>query len=192
MKDKFIELLLSTRRDGIENLLEHLKNTDFFTAPASTQYHGAYEGGLLEHSMAVYENLTTIADAFLTEYDPGSLILLGLLHDVCKTNFYKVGTRNVKDPVIDGQQKYGWHQIPFYMIEDQLPYGHGEKSVLIVSQFIALTREETMAIRWHMGGFDDLANSYSGQKTLANAIQKYPLIVALHMADLAASYFDGK
>ena len=192
MKDKFIELLLSTRRDGIENLLEHLKNTDFFTAPASTQYHGAYEGGLLEHSMAVYENLTTIADAFLTEYDPGSLILLGLLHDVCKTNFYKVSTRNVKDPIIDGQQKYGWHQIPFYMIEDQLPYGHGEKSVLIISQFIKLTREETLAIRWHMGGFDDTAKSYAGGLQLSAAMDKYPLLVMLHMADLAATYLLNK
>ena len=88
--------------------------------------------------------------------------------------------------------KTAWEKVPYYTIEDAFPYGHGEKSVFLIERFVRLKPAEATAIRWHMGGFDDLANGYGGRKTLTNAMQRYPLITALHMADLAASYFDGK
>ena len=142
--------------------------------------------------MAVYENLTTIADAFLTEYNPGSLILLGLLHDVCKIGMYQKAIRSKKDGFLPNG-KIKWIDVEGYEISDPLPFGHGEKSLYILMNWgLSLSEKEAAAIRWHMGGFDDLANSYGGRKTLTNAMQRYPLITALHMADLAASYFDGK
>ena len=107
--------------------------------------------------------------------------ICGLLHDVCKAIFYKVGTRNVKIDVT-GQ----WEKVPFYQVADQLPYGHGEKSVYLIERFMRLRTEEAMAIRWHMGGFDDAAKG--GCFAISEAYDKYPLAVKLHIADLKATY----
>lgn len=188
MKNKFIGLLQEVNRPGITELIDYLENeTDFFTAPASTQYHGAHEGGLLAHSLAVYHQMVTVMENWFDDYDHETVIIVALLHDLCKTNFYIVKTRNVKNE-ITGR----WEQVPFYSIDDQLPLGHGEKSLWIVNQFIKLSIEEIMAIRWHMGGYDDARGSYGSSQTLSTAQAKYELITALHIADLAAGYFEKK
>jgi hypothetical protein len=177
--------LRSSNRPGIEKLIDWLINeTDFFTAPASTRFHGAVEGGLLAHSLAVYEHLVYVTDGYFDEVSGESLILVALLHDICKANFYTVSMRNAKNETT-GQ----WEKVPYYAIDDQIPLGHGEKSVILLQQFITLTMDEIMAIRWHMGLTD---TDYSTRQALNGAFGKYPLAVALHMADMAASYFEGK
>ena len=187
-KEEFIELFKEkiTRpgADALLNFLEH--KSDFFTAPASARYHGSYAGGLCEHSLNVYHCLKDylarerVTDLYGLEYSQESIALVALLHDVCKTGCYKAGTRNVKGP--DGR----WQAVPTFYYEDSLPYGHGEKSVYILSGFLRLTREEAMAIRWHMGGFDDAARG--GCFAISEAYDKYPLAVKLHIADLEATY----
>ncbi len=165
-------------RKGADKLLAWLENQDFFTAPASTRYHAAYEGGLVEHSLNVYHVL-------MERFDPArdnaeSFALVSLLHDVCKTGFYAIEMRNRKNKL--GQ----WESVPFYTVDDQFPYGHGEKSVYLIERFLRLTTEEAVAIRWHMGGFDEAVRG--GSFALAHAYEKYPLAVKLHMADLEATY----
>lgn len=181
LKKEFRELLLSTGRDGMEDLLEWLEGTDFYIAPASTSNHGAYESGLLFHSMNVYKVLKNFNKNIKCERED-SLVIAGLLHDVCKTNLYVKGTRNVK---VDGR----WTEKEVYMIEDELPIGHGEKSVYLLMKHIDLTEEEAIAIRWHMSGYDDAARSYIGGRTQSNAFGKYPLAPGLAVADMYATYF---
>ena len=185
-KEEFIEIFTSCiTRDGADKLLDFLEHKcDFFTAPASARFHGAYAGGLCEHSVNVYHCLSAylererVRELYGLEYSEESVAVAALLHDVCKTGCYKTGTRNVKGP--DGK----WQTVPTFYYEDGLPYGHGEKSVYILSGFLRLTREEAMAIRWHMGfsGTED-------PRTVGQALQKYPLAFALATADMEASYF---
>ena len=167
----------------MHDLILWLKDSDFFTAPASTRFHGAHRGGLAEHSLCVYNTLLNLGNSFNIHYPLDSMVICGLLHDICKVDFYKESTRNVKN-----EQTGQWEKIPCYTIEDSLPIGHGEKSVIILQRFMYLTEDEAYAIRWHMGGFDDAARGYAGGIMLSNAFQKCPLAVLLHMADLAASY----
>ena len=172
-------------REGANELLEYLcsDKSDFFTAPASTRFHGAYEGGLLEHSLNVYECLcdqvknSRFCKKYGFEFSEESLAIAALLHDVCKTNFYKTEMRNVKKNGV-------WESVPYYTIEDNLPYGHGEKSVYIISGFMKLTRDEAFAIRYHMGfsGTED-ANQ------VGRALEMFPLAFLLCMADMEASYY---
>ena len=171
MKEEFIKLLKEINREGMDRLIEFLESTDFFEAPASTRFHGNFEGGLLEHSMKVYEILKTKVE------DNDSVKIVALLHDICKTNFYKTDFRNVKNNGI-------WEQVPYYTIEDTIPYGHGEKSVMMISEFIKLTPEEKYAIRWHMG-FTEPKELYG---TIGQAYKKYPLALYIHEADLEATY----
>ncbi|MBP5405086.1 MAG: hydrolase [Clostridia bacterium] len=177
------------KREGADKLLDYLiSKSDFFTAPASSKFHSDYEGGLLDHSLNVYHRLLRLVESEYGEgwkdvISPESVAIVGLLHDVCKINYYKVSYRNVKK---DGV----WEQQPYYTIEDELPYGHGEKSVYIISGFMRLTREEAMAINWHMGGFDDRVKG--GSYTVGHAFEKYPLAVLAHSADFLATYFDEK
>ena len=190
MKEKFIEIFKSRiKRHGSTELLKWLEESDFFDAPASTRFHLSEPGGLVKHSVHVYERLREL---FVNEFNrdhTGSLDLMdedeekiavcGLLHDICKVNFYAVEMRNRKN------EKGQWEKYPFYVVKDQLPYGHGEKSVYIISKFMTLTEEEAMAIRWHMGPWQD------GEKqTAGNAFEKYPLAVLTHIADLEATYLD--
>lgn len=166
-------------RPGADKLLEWLSTTDFFKAPASTRFHGACEEGLVMHSLNVYHALM---DRFFEEGDnPESMAICGLLHDLCKANYYKTGSRNVKNEAT-GQ----WEKVPIFMVEDQFPYGHGEKSVYLIERFIRLKPAEAVAIRWHMGGFDDAVRG--GSFALSGAFEKYPLAVKLHIADLEATY----
>ena len=170
-------------RPGADRLLEWLSSTDFFKAPASTRFHGACEEGLVMHSLNVYHALM---DRFFEEGDnPESMAICGLLHDLCKAIYYKAGSRNVKNEAT-GQ----WEKVPIFMVEDQFPYGHGEKSVYLIERFIRLKPAEAVAIRWHMGGFDDAARG--GCRAISEAYDAYPLAVKLHLADLTATYLMEK
>ena len=191
-RERFLEIFNDKiKREGADKLLDFLTNgSDFFTAPASTRYHGAYEGGLLEHSLNVYECLCDILsrprmkEVYGLEYSEESIAIVALLHDLCKVNFYKVGTRNVKD------ENGRWQAVPFYTIEDTLPYGHGEKSAYIVSAYLRLTREEAFAIRYHMG-FSG-ANSPQETNNVSKAYEMFPLAFALSTADMEATYYLEK
>ena len=136
MKEEFIELLRSTKREGIENLLNFLEKSDFYTAPASTRFHGNYEGGLLEHSMKVYEIFKEKIKASGLSTPEDTIIIAPLLHDICKTNYYKVDYRNAKNA------RGEWEKVPYYAVEDTIPYGHGEKSVMMITEYMKLTNEE--------------------------------------------------
>lgn len=193
-KEEFIGIYKEKiMRDGADKLLEFLEKSDFFTAPASTRYHGAYEGGLLRHSLNVYECLTEylarerVQSKYGLNASEESAAIVALLHDICKVNFYSISTRNAKN-----EQTGQWEKVPYYTINDTLPYGHGEKSVYMISGFMRLSRDEAMAIRWHMGfsGIED-------KNTIGKALEMYPLAFALSVADMEASYFlegsaDGK
>lgn len=188
-KAEFINIYTQNiTREGSDKLLDWLKNkSDFFTAPASTKFHSAFEGGLCEHSVKTYYRFIQHLD---TEYEgdweeiisPESVAIIALLHDVCKTNFYKVDYRNVKNE--NGE----WEKRPYYTVEDSLPYGHGEKSVYMISGFMRLTREEAIAINWHMGGFD--RRVIGGDYAMSDAFYKYPVALLFHLSDTEASYLD--
>ena len=181
MREEFLNLLRSVNRDGMSDLLDFIENkTDFFKAPACTRFHGSYEGGLLEHSMKVYEILkhkvaNCIEDVGATE---DTIKIIALLHDICKVNFYKVDYRNAKNA------RGEWEKVPYYTVDDTIPYGHGEKSVMMITEYLKLTPEEKYCIRWHMG-FTEPKEQYN---TLGAAFKKYPLALLLHEADLEATY----
>lgn len=181
-KDEFMQIYTENiTRKGSKELLDWIQKTDFFTAPASTKYHCACEHGLVMHSVSVFNTL--VEKHFEEETDSmESFAICALLHDLCKAQFYKTSTRNVKNDET-GQ----WEKVPYYSIEDSFPYGHGEKSVFLIERFMRLKLDEAMAIRWHMGGFDD-ANGYY----ISNAYDKYPLAVKLHLADLESTYLREK
>lgn len=181
MKEEFIKLLLSTKREGIEKLVEFLEKSDFFTAPASTRFHGSYEGGLMEHSMKVYEILKHKVQTNIEKIDVSeeSIKIIALLHDICKTNFYKVDYRNAKNAL------GVWEKVPYYTVDDTIPYGHGEKSVMMITEYIKLSPEEKYSIRWHMG-YTEPKEVYN---TIGAAYKKYPLALLTHEADLEATYF---
>lgn len=182
-KEKYIELLKSVNRPGIDELTNWLVNeTDFFTAPASAKTHGAYEGGLLVHSLSVYNILKNFCKN-IPDANGESIIIAALLHDLCKVNFYVKGVRNVKIP---GEKR--WKEVEVYNIDDSLPLGHGEKSVYMAMKYIRLTDEEALAIRWHMGGYDDSARGYAGGISQSSAYTKYPLAAALAIADMYDTY----
>ena len=188
-QERFLQIFQEKiTREGSDKLLEYLQKSDFFTAPASTRYHGAHEGGLLQHSLNVYDCLVDILNRprmkalYGVEYSDESIAIAGLLHDICKVNFYKTSFRNVKD------ENGKWVSAPYYTIEDNLPYGHGEKSVYIVSGFMRLTRDEAFAIRYHMGfsGPEDTNN-------VGKALEMFPLAYAVCCADMEAAFLmEGK
>ena len=189
-KERFIEIFKThIKREGAGALLDYLMSpaSDFFTAPASTRYHNAWEGGLCAHSLNVYDclvdymNRPKVKEEFGLLYTDESIAIAALLHDLCKVNIYKVSSRNVKD-------EFGrWKTVPYYEFDDQLPYGHGEKSVYIISGYMKLTREEAFAIRYHMG-FSEEANV----RNVGAAFEMFPLAVALSIADTEATFFAEK
>ena len=190
-KERFIEIYKNKiHREGADRFLEYLegRTSDFFTAPASSRFHNAKEGGLLEHSLNVYDCLNDylsrprVREEYGIQFPEESVAIAALLHDVCKINCYKTSMRNVKD------ENGKWTQVPFYEFDDQLPYGHGEKSVYIISGFMKLTRDEAFAIRYHMGfsGNDD-------ERNVGRALEMFPLATALFVADMEATfYMEGK
>ncbi len=189
-KERFYQIYTENiKREGADKLLDYLasQSCDFFTAPASTRFHGAYEGGLCEHSLNVYDCLCDymqrdrVKELYGLSCSPETCAIVSLLHDVCKTNVYKPSFRNVKN------DRGVWEKVPSYDYEDALPYGHGEKSVYILSGFLRLTREEAFAIRFHMG--------FSGTeevRLVSDAFEKFPLAYALHNADMEATLFLEK
>lgn len=185
MKDRFKVLMHMVEREGVKELLDWLETTDFYTAPCSTRFHLSREGGLLEHSMNVYQCLKVNADRLMPEISLDSLLICGQLHDICKADFYTQEMRNVKENGV-------WVQKPYYTVKDQFPYGHGEKSALLINRFIKLKPAEFMAIRWHMGGFTPGIQDYSLSQAMSEAFKAYPLAVLLHMADMEASYIMEK
>lgn len=185
-KEEFLNAYSLIQRPGADKLLAWMETTDFFTAPASTRFHGDHEGGLLEHSLNVYIRLQAEVYADGVEVaGPGTISVCALLHDLCKANFYKVSQRNVKN-----EETGKWEKQPFYQVEDQFPYVHGEKSVFLIERFMRLKSVEAVAIRWHMGGFDDSARG--GSYAVSGAYEKYPLALLLHIADLKATYLDER
>lgn len=185
-KEKFIEIYSNNiKREGSDKLLSYLTDgCDFFTAPASARFHSSYVGGLCKHSVNVYECLADylkrdrVKEMYNLNVSDETVAIVSLLHDVCKINTYKPSTRNVKDA--NGV----WHQVPSFSYDDRLPYGHGEKSVYIISGYMRLTREESFAIRYHMGfsGNEDKGN-------VGSAFEMFPLAFALSTADMEATYF---
>lgn len=186
-KQEFIEIYnTNIKREGADKLLEYLEKSDFFDAPASKNFHNAFEGGLFEHSLNVYKRVLKLikseyGDDYRSHYSDETIAICGLLHDVCKIDCYKKSWKNQK---IDGV----WEQIPVFIYDEALPYGHGEKSVYIINGFLRMTRDEAMAVNWHMGAFDSRVKG--GSYSLGEAFEKFSLAVFVHIADMMASYLD--
>ena len=174
-----------TRR-GADRLLAWLDSdaSDFFTAPSSPRFHGAAEGGLVEHSLNVYECLKDYLsrprtkELYGMDYTPETIAITALLHDICKVGFYAVDYRNAKN------EQGVWERVPYYTIRDSLPYGHGEKSVYMIQCFMHLTQDEAFAIRYHMGfsGIED-------KNSIGRALEMFPLALAVNVADMEATYY---
>lgn len=186
-KEEFIEIYnANIKREGADKLLEYLLSTssDFFTAPASTRFHGSYEGGLCEHSLNVYHCLKDylsrerVKEVYNLNVSDETIAIVSLLHDLCKVNCYKVSTRNAKD------ESGKWIKVPYYEFDDKLPYGHGEKSVYIITGFMKMTREESFAIRYHMG----FSQSGDDMRNISAAFEMFPLSLALNIADMECSF----
>ncbi|MCI5797294.1 MAG: hydrolase [Firmicutes bacterium] len=176
------------KREGADKLLDWLLKSDFITCPASTKFHSNYEGGLIEHSIKAYKRFVKnlekeYGENWKNTISEESAAIIGLLHDICKVGYYKQEMRNVKE---DGV----WVQKPYYTVDDKLPYGHGEKSVYIISGFMKLTREEAMAINWHMGGFDTRVQG--GSYSISTAFYEFPTALIFHLSDLEATYLDER
>ncbi|MBR7101302.1 MAG: hydrolase [Clostridia bacterium] len=187
-RDRFINIFKTKiKREGADKLLDYLISSDFFTAPASARYHSAYEGGLLDHSLNVYDCLSAylnreyVKEKFKLSYSDETIAIVSLLHDICKVNVYKPGYRNVKN------EQGKWEQVPTFEFDDKLPYGHGEKSVYMISPFMKLTREEAFAIRYHMG-----FSNVDDQRNVGKAFEMFPLAFALSTADMEATYYLEK
>ncbi len=185
-KERFIEIYKEKiKRDGADKLLDYLLSpaSDFFTAPASSRFHLSCEGGLCEHSLNVYDCLVSYLNSEMSkslgfEYSEESIAIVALLHDLCKIGVYKKGFRNVKD------EKGAWQRVDTFEFDDQMPYGHGEKSVYIISGYMRLTREEAFAIRYHMG-----YSSTEDARNVSSAFEMFPLAFAVNVADSQATYY---
>jgi len=188
--DRFEAEMAKVSREGANKLMGYIRKSDMYTAPASTRFHLSVAGGLLQHSLNVLdafrESLRKNDDGTYSYMVAGknvatiteeSMVIMALLHDICKTNFYTVVMKWRKD------KNNKWEQYETFEVDDKVPYGHGEKSVMMIEEFMKLKPEERYAIRWHMG--------YTESDTLSlnNAIDKYPIIWALHSADTKASHF---
>lgn len=189
-KERFIEIYQQAiKRSGADELLAFLKSaqSDFFVAPASTRFHGSYDGGLVEHTLNVfdclydYSNRERVLSTYGCSFSEESIAIVALLHDICKINCYKKGKRNVKD------ENGKWNSVDSFEFQDEMPYGHGEKSVYIISGFMKLSREEAFAIRYHMG-----FSNNDDPRNVGFTFEKYPLAFALSVADMEATYFLEK
>ena len=173
----FAETLLKCERLGAADLLRWLGNTDFFIAPASTRFHDCEVGGLVKHSVNVYDCLSTINKRFNFVIPEPSIIICGLLHDICKADCYKTEQRWRK---VDGQ----WEQYSAYTFDEDYKFGgHGSKSVFLIQQFMKLNKDEAAAINSHMGAYDD--------KNVASVYETNVLAWALHVADEMATFRTG-
>lgn len=180
VKERIINLLKSTGREGIDKVIKYLEETDFFVAPASTNYHGNYEGGLAEHSL----NVCILLEAKNKQFDLGlaadTIAITALLHDICKVNLYHKCTKNRKN-----EKTQKWESYEGYGFEDTFPVGHGEKSIIKLQQFIKLTKNEILMIRWHMGAANE---NWANMNAMSNSFNMCKGALALHTADMEASY----
>ena len=189
---RFEAELAKVNRPGMDKLMTFIRKSDFYKAPASTKYHLSCEGGLLQHSLNVLDALRGIllqnqdgefryivAGNTVAKIPEDSVIIIALLHDICKTFFYSTSWRNAKN-----EQTGKWEKVPYFTVNDRMPLGHGDKSVMIIKQYIDLTTQEMYAI-WHHMGFTENADF----QTLTNAIDRFPIIWAMHTADMMASRF---
>lgn len=200
--ERFESLMGTINRIGMEDVKSFIRKSDFYTAPASTRYHLSEEGGLLKHSLHVYDCLMSkknnpIWAKALEGVSDETMTLVALFHDICKTYFYSMSTKNQKtyDPEKvaaanprmvkkDAQGSFIWETVPCYVIDDKYPLGHGNKSVVFLMQYITLRMEEITAITFHMGAYCDS----SQWNELGQAYEKYPLAMALHEADMEATH----
>ena len=197
-KERFLSLAKTINREGIDKLLDFLEKSDFFTAPASTRFHCSIPEGLCIHSLNVYDKFEERCNSapfneLLRDLPEDSRKIICLFHDICKVYFYEIDWKNKKvysdiGTKKDDHGRYDWQTVPFYTVNDKIPYGHGEKSVMMLENYIKLTAVERYAIRWHMGFTEPKENwSY-----LSAAIEKYPAILAVFEADLESTYILEK
>lgn len=197
---------LAIKRDGLEDLLNMLSLSDFYEAPASTKYHLSVTGGLTQHSLDVYHVLINniphriSGKQFMNKYTLESKAIVSLFHDICKINVYFPSIRNVKNYDFNRERyesnaytksmikqdtigEFVWEQEQTFTFNDEFPLGHGEKSLYLIQKYMNLTDDEAMAIRYHMGAFraEDINN-------INKVYSKYPLALALHMADMISTY----
>ena len=182
-REKFYDCVrLYIRRDGIEELMNWIdEETDFFTAPCSTKYHLNIKGGLCQHSLNVLKAVFKFYSLYDVDVSTETLAITSLFHDLCKVNTYKEYLKWTKDPS-DPNAK--WQQMPYYQFDEDFAFGHSEKSVFYLQQFIHLTPYEAQAINGHMG-FSDVR----GSQLIGNIFTQNKLAILLHVADLYATYF---
>lgn len=182
-KEEFIKIFKELiNREGSVELLKWLINSDFFVAPASTKYHSCCKGGLCAHSLYVYKRLKQhMEQETKISATNETVAICGLLHDICKINYFSQFLRNVKE---NGT----WIQVEEYKADEVFPFGHGEKSVFLINEFMHLTREEAMAINWHMGWSD--VRFKGGSSSFDNAYKKFPFAVLLFVSDVEATFID--
>ena len=190
MKETFKEMLRQSGRESIETVINNLEKLGFFEAPASTKYHLAVKGGLVEHSVSVCRAATKLREIAIGEKPEladklplESVLVVSLLHDVCKAEIYKVGYRNVKNDM------GVWEKVPTYETDySHFPIGHGEKSVIRLMQWgFNLTKDEMLTIRWHMNAWDLPFQSYEAMGNLNAAKEQCPLLTILQAADMLSS-----
>lgn len=202
MRERFDTLLSSISRSGadLEGLKECLAYYGFYSAPASTKYHSSFSGGLCQHSLIVYDLLKKLTDQYCPGMYPEDTIrIVGLLHDIAKSNYYVEEVKNRKvyqnnGSKIDSVGRYDWESYTGYSIngpENRNLLGTlEENSYYIVSQYIPLTLEESSALLNHCGGVE--GSSSSMNRDLSAIFRRYPLVALLHMADFLASYVVEK
>jgi len=174
-KKTILTLLSKVSRPGMKELVEFLNESDFFTAPASTKYHSSYEGGLAQHSLNVAKLFSKKCKDFKIDISNDSILICGLLHDFCKVNFYEKKKKWVKENDV-------WHEEEVWGVNNKEPLGHGEKSVILIQNFIKLSLQEQALIRWHMGPFD-----MNDKKSYYDVTNKFPEVVLLFTSDYESS-----
>lgn len=193
-KQRFIDLCHAhIKREGLDRMLEYLEKTDFYEAPSSTNFHLNEDGGLCLHSINVFETACKLYDniaapaierndsPFSNKVSKESIAIATLFHDICKVKIYHRIDKWKKGA--DGR----WLSYKGYEVKDEFPFGHGEKSCLMLSWYMQLTTEEMLAIRWHMGMFDVGENGSSQRFSFYNATEKTPLVSIVHAADFLTS-----
>lgn len=190
VKQKIQLLLLGTYREGINKVVDWLDKADFWNCPASTKFHGNFTGGLAQHALHVYMCFSHLNEYLKLDIPKESLVICGILHDVCKCGCYVAEFKNKKvyssrGSKVDAKGKYDWDTVEEMTFNDPFPLGHGSKSIILLSDMIKLTDFERMAIYWHMGPYTDIGDKYS----FGNAVTAIPAIKALYLADEMASTF---
>ena len=198
LKQEFVSIISSVNRPGIDNLVSWMENnSDFFTCPASCHFHGAFKYGLVQHSLNVYKAALAIKEHVslplalpekqIENIPEDSLKIVCLMHDLCKANMYKETLKFFKDEQND------WQKYITYEIEDSYPLGHGEKSVILLQNFIRLHPQEAIAIRFHMGMSDvAMMSSPYTKGPLLQSFNSVPLLMIVMLADMHASFMQEK